>query len=95
MKQDLVNRWTRSEAKKGNTKVQCAKRLNDSCDKVIRFQEIYTMEQGGRRPDRCARFIMLNDTMEGTLREFGYTREKPMTSKRWSEFINSLLETKA
>jgi len=91
MKKDIVARWVRGQTKDGATKVHCAKRMEVLCGGVFRSQELNAMENG-KRLNRCKRFVMLNDTLHDILSEYGYKRHKPLSSARWVEMINSLLE---
>jgi len=91
MKKDIVARWVRGQTKDGATKVHCAKRMEVLCGGVFRSQELNAMENG-KRLNRCKRFVMLNDTLHDILTEYGYKRQRPLSSEDWREFINSLLE---
>jgi len=91
MKGDLVNRFTRSQAAKGINKTECAKKLTQLCGGSTRVQEVWRMEQAERKPSPCKHFVMLNATLDETLKEFGYTRPRPLSSVKWVELIQALL----
>ena len=90
MKQDLVNRYTRSQVAKGINKTETAKNLTKICGGSTRVQEVWRMEQAERKPSPCKQFVMLNATLSDTLAEFGYTRPKPLSSVKWVELIQAL-----
>jgi len=90
-KNDLVNRFTRSQAAKGINKTECAKKLTQLCGGSTRVQEVWRMEQAERKPSPCKMRVMLNGTLDETLAEFGYKRDSLISKKKWAELLDALL----
>jgi len=91
MKQDLVNRYVRLQGEKGINKVETAKTLSKICGDSPKANALWRLENAERKPSPCKQFVMLNATLSDTLKEFGYTRPKPLSSVRWVELIQALL----
>ena len=91
MKLDVVNRWTRKMGREGTNKTSCAKILTETCGGSTRVQEIWRCENAKRAPSHCKMKVMLSSTLDETLREFGYKRDKPLSRGRWAKLVDALL----
>jgi len=91
MKNDLVNRYVRFQGEKGINKVETAKSLTKICGGSSKANEIWRLENAERKPSPCKMRVMLNGTLAGTLKEFGYKRDSLISKKKWAELLDAIL----